>query len=381
MSDLREQLEREADRFRPRPDALPRVIRRAGHRRLARRLSAAAVAVVVSAAAVGVLVRMDRPPAPPASTPTPSPSQMALPYEGLSIGPRTHTSGWVVMADGFGVHIAGGGSVQNIDPMTGKPHEVARIGTWDYDFTTLGRYAEGSLWLASGQNLWFIGGSPDYGVGRRYDLHRLGYIVAVHQATPSAGGGTWIGVAADEHRHSVIAELDPDSGSVIRRFDAGGSVGPIVDAGGFIITQARNGIVRIDPKTDDVETRTLTRTPQGFAAVNGRIWWTSGAGAVNCVLVDTLDDCGTVYIPRASGLSSDGALLWVLSGSGSKKAGTYVPDPSQPATMTLMNGETGQVLAGPIALPQHTPASITSYLGYAWVGFHDTGLVIRIGHG
>src|SRR4051794_12561354 len=78
----------------------------------------------------------------PATETSPS-SSTALPNRSLSIGPRTPTSGWVVMADGFGVHVAGGGTLQNVDPKTGHSSKVARIGSWDYDFTTLGRYGEG----------------------------------------------------------------------------------------------------------------------------------------------------------------------------------------------------------------------------------------------
>jgi hypothetical protein len=83
---------------------------------------------------------------PSAAQATPSPSTV-LPYAGLSIGPRASTDGWVVMADGFGINVAGGGTLQNVDPKTGQKGNVARIGTWDYDFTTLGRLGEGSLWL------------------------------------------------------------------------------------------------------------------------------------------------------------------------------------------------------------------------------------------
>lgn len=317
-------------------------------------------------------------PAPPVSTPSPSPSQKPLPYEGLSIGARTRTQGWVVMADGFGVHVAGAGTLQNLDPTTGESHEVARIGSWDYDFTSLGRYGEGSMWLASGQDLWLIGGSPSYAVSRHYDLQQLGYLLAVHQASSSAGGGTWLAVAGDVDGGAKIAELDPDSGSVIRQFDAGDSAGTIADAGGFIIAEARNGIVRIDPRTGDLTAIALPGTPLGLAATATRIWWTSEGGAVNCLLVDTLAECGTVDIPRASELSSDGNRLWVLSATGSSKTQVYIPDPSMPATVTLMNGETGEVVAGPVALPEYTPASFTSWDGRAWVGFHDSGTVVRV---
>ena len=224
----------------------------------------------------------------------------------------------------------------------------------------------------------FIGGSPEYAVGRQYDLSALGYIVSVYQASPSAGGGTWLAIAGDNQHGAFIAEFDPDSGTIIRRFDAGGGVGPITDSDGFIIARARTGLIRIDAATGHVATKNLNPSPQGIAAVDGHIWWTSGGGAVNCVELETWTDCGTVYIPRAGLLSSDGPRLWVLSATGSRKAGIYIPDPSQPATVTLMNGESGDVLAGPVDLPHHTPASLTSYDGHAWVGFHDSGVVVRV---
>src|SRR3954452_2310035 len=114
--------------------------------------------------------------------PRPSPTT-TVSHAGLELGPRTSTAGWVVMADGFGVHVAGGGTLQNIDPVTGKSSSVVKVGSWDYDFIRLGRDGEGSLWLTSGHNLWVIAGSPHYAIGRQYNLHRLGYVGAVYQAT------------------------------------------------------------------------------------------------------------------------------------------------------------------------------------------------------
>jgi hypothetical protein len=386
VSTLRDRLEHEASGFVARRDAFDRVTKRVAHHRLVRRVGAGSVAVVVSLVAVAVLLRVAQlAPAPPVSTPTPVPTPTetpsALPYEGLRIGARVRTDGWNLVADGFGVHVAGAGSLQNVDPRTGQAAQPARIGTWDYDFTVLGRYGDGSVWVASGQELWFVGGSPEYAVGRHYDLSGLGYLHAIYQASPSAGGGTWLAISANSQHRALIAEFDPDSGRIIRRFDAGSGAYMITDSDGFIVTSVASGraaILRINPRTGQVATKHLSRTPQGLAATEGRVWWTSGGGAVNCVEVETLTDCGSVYIPRAAALAGDGSRLWVLSVTGSKKAGTYVPDPSEPATVTLMNGLTGDVLAGPLPLPEFTPASFSSYDGHAWVGFHDTGTVVRI---
>lgn len=271
------------------------------------------------------------------------------------------------MADGFGVHVSGGGTIQNVDPQTGKSSKVAQIGSWDYDFTHLGRYGEGSLWLASGHDLWFIGGSPNYAIGRRYDLHRLGYLGLVLQASRSAGGGTWVSATGDKRHRGVLAELDPNTGAIIRRFDPTGASEAITEAGRFIVASTGSGVVRIDPRTGRMATKHLVVTPQGLAATGDRIWWTSIGGAVSCLLVRDLTPCGIVDIPQATSLSSDGRRLWVLSGG-----------PSHRATVTLMNGETGGVLAGPLELPYHPPASITSYDGHAWIGFHDAQVVVRV---
>jgi hypothetical protein len=46
--------------------------------------------------------------------------------------------------------------------------------------------------------------------------------------------------------------------------------------------------------------------------------------------------------------------------------------------VTLIDAVTGKVLGGPLVLPDSTPASISAYNGHAWIGFHDTGRLLRI---
>jgi hypothetical protein len=298
--------------------------------------------------------------------PRPSPTT-TLSHAGLELGPRTSTAGWVVMADGFGVHVAGGGTLQNIDPVTGKSSSVVKVGSWDYDFIRLGRDGEGSLWLTSGHNLWFIAGSPHYAVGRQYNLHRLGYVGAVYQASPRAGGGLWLAASGNKQQSGLLAEIDPDSGSIIRRFDPPGGSATITEAAGFLVAQTGSGVIRINPRTGGQRTKRFVVAPAGLATTGDRIWWSSPGGAVTCLLVETFTHCGSVDIPQATSLSSDGYRLWVLSGG-----------PSKPAAVTLMNGKTGDVLGGPLELPHLAPASITSYDGHAWIGSHDAQVVIRI---
>ena len=77
-------------------------------------------------------------------------------------------------------------------------------------------------------------------------------------------------------------------------------------------------------------------------------------------------------------MASDGARLWVLSTTRSTLPSTYQPDPDRPATVTLVDGVNGTIMGGPLALPSITPATISSFDGRAWIGFHDGGRVIRI---
>jgi len=282
------------------------------------------------------------------------------------------------MADGFGVHVAGGGTLQNLDLETGQSSEVAHIGSWDYDFSRLGRYGEGSLWLASGHDLWDIAGSPQYVISQQYDLHRLGYLSGILQASPAAGGGTWVGATGDGRPGGLIAELDPDSGSLIRRFIIRDGPGTITEADGYVIATTGSGILRLNPRTGRARPQHIGVFPQGVASTRDRIWWVGDGDVINCLLMPALAACGRVRLPRASMLSGDGSRLWVLSETGSRDPSIYLPDPSEPTTVTLVDGMTGDIIAGPVAIHHHTPASFTAYDGHAWIGFHDDEEVIRI---
>jgi hypothetical protein len=382
MSELRDRLERHANRFAPQPNALARVVRRAQRRRVGRRLGAASVAIVVSSITIGALLQIDRRVSEPLQTPA-SIDAPALPYDGLRIGSRTHTDGWVVAADGWGVHVLGGGTIQNLDPESGEATPPVRIGDWDYDLASIATAGEGGLYVTATHELWTIGrnigANPTYAVGAHFHLSRLGYLIDVAQGS----NGPWVAACCRSSRGGgVIAEVDGVTGSVMRRFHISSPRGLVdvglTDAGRYVLAAGNDGVVRIDTRTGDIATKRFGRTgPQTLAVTGDRVWWTSN-GAVHCLLIDALARCGRVYIPRAAVVFSDGHDLWVLSVTGSRKAGIYVPDPSQPATVTLVDGTTGEVVAGPVALPGRTPASITSYGGHAWVGFHDSGNIVRI---
>jgi hypothetical protein len=379
MSDLRDRLDAYARDFVPAPDARARVIRRAHRRRVVRRVTAGAAAAAITAGVIVGLWGLDRPSPSPVDTPTPPPHPTAFPNDGLRMGAEIETNGWVVLADGWGVHVAGAGTLAHVDPVTGRVGPTLDGQGWDYDFTTMARYGEGSLWLASGQTLWHIGGSPDYAVGDRLDLGSLGYLGDILQTSPAAGGEMWVAANPGESaRPSTLAEIDPDTGTVLRAIEDAQGVDAITEAGGYVVASARDGLVRVDPRTGTTDAVPLVRQPEDLEGVGGTVWWTSGAGTVTCVDVRTLEDCGTVQIPRATSLAADGGNLWVLSSTGSSAATVYEPDPEQPATITLMDGTTGRVLAGPLALTDTTPATLSAFDGHAWIGFHDTGQVVRI---
>src|SRR5439155_1618243 len=125
--------------------------------------------------------------------------------------------------------------------------------------------------------------------------------------------------------------------------------------------------------------------PNSMVGVGHDLWVAEG-DHVHCIdAALPAADCPGIEIPRAAALAADGACLpqgvgrygacrlWVLSGTGSKSSSSYVPDPKQPATVTLVDARTGDVLGGPLPLPDVTPATISALDGHAWIAFHDTG--------
>jgi hypothetical protein len=305
------------------------------------------------------------------SLPTDEP---ARPDEVLRISQDTNVGGWVVLPDSFGVWVAGGGTLSEIDQDTGEVRQRGR-GTWDYDYVQLARYGEGTIFLASGRTLWEISARSGT-VLQQVDLGRLGYVDAVLYT----GSGTW--VTASTAHGGVLARIDLDTGDVLDRFEVGQGSHQLVKSAGYLVVGSqdfeRPSVLRVDPRTG--ATTPMSTGPGSIAAVGSRLWVASD-GDVVCV--DTLDlaSCGQIHIPRAASLASDGARLWVLSSTGSTSSSIYEPDPDQPSTVTLLDGVTGQIVAGPLALPSITPATISAFDGRAWIGFHGDGRVIRIDYG
>jgi hypothetical protein len=189
-------------------------------------------------------------------------------------------------------------------------------------------------------------------------------------------------VTASSHGgRETLAKIDVDMGAVLERFHVG--QGDVVEAAGYLFTSSDTvdgaGIVRVDPTSGE-----LAAVPGlasgSIAAVGSHVWGVSTAG-VSCVDAVRLTPCGAVPLTRPGLLASDGSRLWVLSLTGSRSSTLYLPDPAQPASVVLIDGHTGQVLAPPVPLPDTTPATLSAFDGHAWVGFHDTGRIVRIDPG
>ncbi len=292
---------------------------------------------------------------------------------GLLLGEETRVDGWVTLANAFGVWVAGAGELFEVDPLTGASHRVA-TGGWDYDYVGLSDYGEGTIFLTTGSTLLELDARSGT-VIHRFDLESLGSLYDVLQA----GSGTWV-TASAEDGGAVVARIDLDTGAVLQRFGVG--QGELVEAAGYLFAFTASerfdgaAIVRVDPDSGDI-TPVPGVAGGAIAAVGSHVWVTSGAG-VTCVDAVELTSCGDVPVTRPGLLAADGPRLWVLSLTGSRSSRLYLPDPEQPASITVIDGASGEILAGPLALPDITPASLSAFDGHAWVGFHDTGRIVRI---
>jgi streptogramin lyase len=276
--------------------------------------------------------------------------------------------GWVVLPTATNTWVAGAGQLLEVN--NDEARSVA-TGEWDYDFVQLAAAEDGSILIASGRTLWHF--DPRSGTFLdRFDLGELGYLDAVL----STDSGTW--VAASGGAANVLARIDLDSGKVLQRFPIGQGLHQLAEGGGYLLVASRSSdgaVVRVDPETGEVAN---VPAPEGSIGVIGTKVWVAWGNGVSCTDAVSLTPCGEVPVERATSLASDGIALWVLSSTGSKDPSTYLPDPDQPATVTMLDGHTGQVLAGPLALNGYTPSTIAARAGSAWIAFHDTGRIIRI---
>jgi hypothetical protein len=376
MNDVRPRLDRRASTFTPDLASYDDILRLASRRRLRRRWTAGLTAILVSLVAFMGLWSAARPNVAPVATSTPGPAKE------LRIGVETRAEGWVVLPNGFGVWVAGADRLFDVHPQTGSVREVGRIDS-DYDYAHLADFGEGAIWVASGNTLEEVD-SSSAAVLKSFDLSSLGTLDAVMWLSAETGRSTpGVWVTADGEHGGVLAEVADDSGRVVQRISIGQGAHQLAVADDFVFVLSQGGggpdLVRVDPDNGDV-TPVLGWTGSGtsIAGVGNHLWISDEAG-VHCVLAATpAATCGDDPIPRAAKLAADGSDLWVLSDTGSRSSSAYLPDPNQPATVTLVDGSSGGVIAGPLDLPDTTPASIAAFERSAWIGFHDTGRIIRI---
>ncbi len=379
MNHLRQDLDRRAARFSPDRAAYEQVLRRASLRRARRRVTAGVTAFVVSAAAfAGLWAATHGSGAVPVATPTPAAVTGA---NGLRIGLSVHLPRGIgqVLADADGgsdrVWVAAPRALYTVDPLTGDALVTARP-SWDPEAVRLAVLGEGTIWAVWKAHLAaFDSAGP---AGSSVDLSALGSVV---DAVANGAGGTWV-TASNGSRWRLV-RVDPNTGDAVgRAVVVGQGRHSIVTTDSYVFVAGPPGagpgpaFVRVDPRDDHGDEVPLG-TNGALAVVGDRVWTLDG-DTVECIDVISIDPCGEVRVERGAALASDGNRLWVLSMTGSKDPSIYEPDPSQPATVTLLDGQTGAILAPPVRLPDVTPASISAGFGHAWVGFFDTGLLVRI---
>lgn len=310
------------------------------------------------------------PPVSPLPHPSPSPDGGGRRFRDLEIGREISADGWIVLPEESGVWVAGAGTLSRIDVARSQTLQTAARGGWDYDYVDMASAGGGTILLASGQRLWSVDAHSGRTVGT-LDLERLGYVAQVMQV----GRSTWVSATAG--REGALAKIDLDSGDVVERFVFKGGVGPFAAASGSFFFHGRAGLVRVDRRSGEV-TRLSGVRPGGLVATGSHVWATTNGGGVRCIDARRLNPCGFIPMTRASALATDNGLLWVMSMTGSRSPTIYLPDPKQPAMVALYDGASGELLAGPLELPDTTPATIAAFRTRAWIGFHDSGQILRI---
>lgn len=313
-------------------------------------------------------------PSTPSVTPSPSSPAEIVAHGGLQIVRTTDADGWVVLPDGFGTWVAGAGTLTRIDPRTGATRVTAH-GSWDYDFARLAEHGEGTIYVTSGTKLLAM----DAGSGTvitTMDLSSLGYVDSVLSDDPSS---LWV-AASGPNGSQVLAEIDPNTGKVMRRVHRiGQGLHVLVRAGGYLFVGSNGGngptLLRVDPRT--LATTRVRGAPPGarIAGVGSHLWMT-GSDGVRCLDAFTLESCGAVDIPGFIRLAADGRDLWVLSAPMHGEA--YIPQAGRHPTVTLVNGRNANVLAGPSPIQGSHPSSVAAFQGRAWVGYYTTGNVAEI---
>jgi hypothetical protein len=278
---------------------------------------------------------------------------------GLEIGLTSDVDAWHMVASQGGVFAVGANELVSIGPATGRSRTIA-TGPWDYDYADVASSGNQVAVVSERDMQTFL---PD------------GSRLSGAQIKPGVGNllhvgieGRWLWVTTD---NGFLARVDPDTGRIDYGMPA--NTGPLVVANGYVVV----GNLRLNTATLAFHRLPYWTDGATDAAVVGDHLWFVGDGWLRCVDVRTLEVCGDLTIPRAASVAAAGTHLFVLTATGSTDPNIYLPDPDEPATVVVVDAENGQLL-GTLPLPDHTPATISAWNDHAWVGFHDSGRVIRI---
>ena len=221
-----------------------------------------------------------------------------------------------MLADAFGVWVAGAGTLTIVDPATGAS-SLAGSGPWDYNFTVLAEYGEGTIFLGSGTTLWEL---SDGTVIRRFHLPAVGYIDAVRVVPPREA--LWV-AGSGAPSGNVLARVDTDSGTIIDRYPVDQGLHQITDAAGYVFVASRasrHPVDRIDPRSG-VQRAVPRIGPAGIVSIAGvseRLWVEEG-DVVRCIDATLFTPCGEIRIPNAMQITADGDRLWVFVGACKKR--------------------------------------------------------------
>jgi len=274
----------------------------------------------------------------------------------LRLGTTVTGQGSIVAHGAGTTWIVGHGSLSTIE--SGDATVVAR-GPWSAD-AIVAPSNEGSMWLASGRFLWPVSATGSVG-------ERLTPSVGPISAVLAANGRTW--VAGSDRGHGLLAWIDPWTGDPIQSYYVGAGGYQLAATSGYVFVATGDPtqppIVRLDPGMGaSVPVPGAQAGP--ITAGDGRLWWGS-AGRVRCVVARTLRRCGQVPVATPTLLAAHGGALWIVGA-----------DPHG-ARLVVCDPRTGRVVAGPVALPGSSVASIAASDATAWIGTRDPDTVVEVG--
>ena len=278
----------------------------------------------------------------------------------LDIGLTTDVDAWHVAASQAGVFVTGANELVAVDPGSGEGRTVA-TGPWDYDYTDID-VSGNQVAVVSGRDMqtFLADGSR---LSQAEIKPGVGYLLHV------ALDGRWLWVSTT---NGLLARVDPDTGRIDYAMPA--DTGPLVVGDGYVFV----GHLRVNTQTLAFRELPFWATDATDSVVVGQHLWLVGDGWVRCADVQTLEPCGDITIPDAVAIAGSGTNLFVLTATGSSAPNIYIPDPDHPATVVAIDAGSGRRVGSPVPLSDVTPATISAWNQHAWVGFHDSGTVIRI---